>query len=552
LSVSFACLSMTNLHLRRLEYLLFGLVPLCFGLFAVFLGQDANWDLRNYHFYNPYAFLYGRMDVDVAPAHVATFYNPILYVPFYWMVVSLSPKLVGFLLGLIQGLNFIPLYFVSKQLITAFSPSHTSIQGHFDARACFISLCVAVLGLLGAGNVSELGTMFSDNILSILILTALYVCLSAVSSGRLLPVAIAGLLCGLAMGLKQTTAVFGLGLCLALLFTPQGLPRGLLFAFVFGMTALIGMAVTGGYWLWEMWHRFGNPLFPYYNHIFKSPMAFQDAYRDARFLPDGWREWLFMPFILLKDPYQAGEVAFFDLRLALFYPVVVTGLIAALALRLKDKALMEKYLPAPMSVVLAFCAISYLLWLKVFAIYRYIVPLEMLAPLTLFLLIYAVMQNMRQSFRIWWLFAAILLVTTRPLAWDRVPWLPNAKDYFGVQLPEITDADHTIILMTGYEPMAYLIPYFPRNIPFLRIHSYFTGPSDHPNGYDLLMQRRIAGHDGPIYVIFRSMDESTAVSATKAYGLHLVKEECQGMKPHIDRCCEGVLMFCAVKKDFTK
>lgn len=538
--------------LRYLELTGYIAVPICFGLLAVFLGQDANWDLRNYHFYNPYALLYGRMDVDVAPAHVATFYNPILYVPFYWMVVSLSPKLVGLLLGLVQGLNFIPLYSISKQLITAFKPTREDSQGHFEVRLCFLSLCVSVLGLLGAGNVSELGTMFSDNILSILILTALYLCISAIPSGRFALVVIAGFLCGLAMGFKQTTAVFGLGLCLSLLFTPHGIKRGLFFAFVFGIAAMAGMALTGGYWLWEMWHRFGNPLFPYYNHIFKSPMAFQDAYRDARFLPDGWREWLLMPFILLKDPYQVGEVAFFDLRLAFLYLALIAGLIAALVLRLKDKDSMQRYFSAPIRLVLAFCTISYILWLKVFAIYRYIVPLEMLAPLAMFLLSYAVMQNLRQSFRIWWLFAAVLLVTTKPLAWDRVPWDSNAKDYFGVKLPVMPDADHTLILMTGYEPMAYLIPYFPRNIPFLRIHSYFTGPSDHPNGYDLLMQRRIAEHTGPIYVLYRSMDESTAVSATKAYGLHLVKGECQIMKPHIDICCEGALMFCAVKKDVSR
>lgn len=534
--------------LRYLEFTAYIVVPVCFGFFAVFLGQDANWDLRNYHFYNPYAFLFGRMDVDVAPAHVATFYNPILYVPFYWMVVSLPPKVVGFLLGLIQGLNFIPLYSLSKQLISAIQPISANSTG-FEVRMRFLSLCVAVLGLLGAGNISELGTMFSDNILSILILTALSACISAISSGRLLSVVIAGLLCGLAMGLKQTTAVFGLGLCLALLFTARGLRQGLVRAFVFGVTALMGLAITGGYWLWEMWHRFGNPLFPYYNHIFKSPMAFQDAYRDARFLPDGWREWLFMPFILLKDPYQVGEVAFFDLRLAFLYLAAISGLIAALVLRLKDKGSMKGAFSGSIGLVLAFCTISYLLWLKVFAIYRYIVPLEMLAPLALFLLIYAVMRNLRQSFRIWWLFAAVLLVTTRPLAWDRVPWDSNARDYFGVQLPVMPDAQHTLILMTGYEPMAYLIPYFSRNIPFLRIHSYFTGPSANPNGYDLLMQRRIAEHDGPIYVLYRSMDESTAVSATKAYGLHLIQEECQTMKPHIDKCCEGVLMFCPVKKD---
>ena len=52
------------------------LAPLCFGAFAAFvLQQDANWDLRNYHWYNPYAFLNGRWDVDIMqrrPRHFTT------------------------------------------------------------------------------------------------------------------------------------------------------------------------------------------------------------------------------------------------------------------------------------------------------------------------------------------------------------------------------------------------------------------------------------------------------------------------------------------------
>ncbi|MCA2525381.1 MAG: hypothetical protein IM553_25545, partial [Microcystis sp. M57BS1] len=30
------------------------------GIISVILGQDVSWDLRNYHFYNPYMLLTGR------------------------------------------------------------------------------------------------------------------------------------------------------------------------------------------------------------------------------------------------------------------------------------------------------------------------------------------------------------------------------------------------------------------------------------------------------------------------------------------------------------
>ena len=69
-----------------------GLIPLAAGLYVIGIGQDANWDLRNYHFYNPFAYLTGRMGHDVAVSHVATYYNPLLYIPFYYAVTTLPPK----------------------------------------------------------------------------------------------------------------------------------------------------------------------------------------------------------------------------------------------------------------------------------------------------------------------------------------------------------------------------------------------------------------------------------------------------------------------------
>ena len=48
-----------------------GELTLCLAagvIMSVMLGQDANWDLRNYHLYNPYALLHGRLGVDLLPA----------------------------------------------------------------------------------------------------------------------------------------------------------------------------------------------------------------------------------------------------------------------------------------------------------------------------------------------------------------------------------------------------------------------------------------------------------------------------------------------------
>src|SRR5260370_40668300 len=71
---------------------------------ALALGQDANYDQQNYHFYAPYALLKNRILYDIFPAFSGpTFTNPIPYLPFYWLARNPPPRLLGALLGHLYG-----------------------------------------------------------------------------------------------------------------------------------------------------------------------------------------------------------------------------------------------------------------------------------------------------------------------------------------------------------------------------------------------------------------------------------------------------------------
>ena len=72
------------------------------GCISLALGQDANWDLKNYHIYIPYAFMHGRLGLDVAPAQMAqmqTYLNPLLDIPYFLLAVQLQwpSRVVAFL-----------------------------------------------------------------------------------------------------------------------------------------------------------------------------------------------------------------------------------------------------------------------------------------------------------------------------------------------------------------------------------------------------------------------------------------------------------------------
>jgi len=512
-------------------------VPPLFGLLAIWLGQDASWDLCNYHFYNPYAWLHGRMGFDVAPAQVATFYNPLLHLPFYLIVERLPPRAVGFLLGTLQGMNFPLLWGIGLALI----PKST---GSTPRDAAFLSAVAALLGMLGAGQISELGTTFGDNLLSLPLLAALSLLLRAPPSP--IPAAVAGLLCGIAAGLKQPMAVYAVGFCAAFFFRNDPFGRRILLALCFGLGVLAGIALSGGFWLVEMAQRFGNPLFPYFNQLFHSPWAAVADYRDARFIPASWGEALASPLYFALMPRKLAEVVFRDLRLPLLFLLLLTLLGRALHGRCRpDRPPRSGTSDAALRYLTGAGLISYLVWLKLFAIFRYAMLLEMLAPLGIFLAIARLTPTGRFRRPAWSAAALLILLTVVPADWGRVPW---SGGYFGVQPPPLAEPLRTMVLMTGHEPSAYLIPFFPPTVRFLRIQSYFTGPTAQPNAFDRQMRRDIDGHEGPIFVLFRSYEVETTRNALRHFGLALAPQPAMTIQTHFETNPLYPLHFCAVER----
>ena len=77
------------------------------GMVSVYHGTDAHWDLKNYHIYNPFAAINNRYTIDVAPAQLQTYLNPILDYPFYFAIKLFNdhPRTIAFAMGLVQGIN---------------------------------------------------------------------------------------------------------------------------------------------------------------------------------------------------------------------------------------------------------------------------------------------------------------------------------------------------------------------------------------------------------------------------------------------------------------
>ena len=526
----------------RFVRLLLGLTPIAFGLSILWLGQDTSWDLRNYHFYNPFAFLNNRLGHDVAVAHVATYYNPLIYIPFYWAVTSLPPQWVGFLLGFIPGLNVFPIFGIARRVVVLSRP----------LQSAWFCLFLSAVAMLGAINLAEIGTSFGDNVLSLPVLGAIWLIVrfrerlcASVRAGWPAAVA-AGVLAGSALGLKLPFAVYCVGICAAFFGLPAPFSRRFALAFVFGLGVLAGASLTGGFWLLEMWQRFQNPFFPYFNEVFKSPWGALGSYRDERFIPTGLLMWLSFPIWFNIDPMQVGEVGFRDLRFPLLYILLLLMLGRMLLRRLQRRGGKDPHGEASASMTpffIVFMVVAFVLWMKLFAVYRYAVVCEFLAPLTVFLALEALLKDERRRLMTAVGCLVFLLATLAPGNWGRRPW---SNDYFDIRLPELARTRKAVVLSAGHEPMAYLIPYFPPEVRFLRIQGFVTGPSPHLNETDRTMMKILADHTGPMMVLYKNFEEGHALEALEFYGLKMEPATCERFLPDIEPYRDYVFHLCTV------
>jgi len=514
------------------EWLFLGLVVLFWSGFVIALGKDTSWDFRNYHWYVPYAFLNGRMGLDVAVAHQATYYNPLLDVPFYWLATHTHSWFAIGALGAVQGTNVVPLYLIAREAVRV---EETKLAAG----------ALALLGVTGALTVSLYGTTYYDNVMSVFLLTALALVVvkrDELRQGRLVRAgmitAIGGFLGGCAVGLKLPEAPFALGFAAALVALGGDLKHQATRLVAGGLGGVAGFALCAGWWMLRMQHLTGNPLFPYFNEYFRSGLALAAPYRDMRFVPTHfWRAVLF-PLLFSIDWHVADDLGFQDIRVGAAY--ILSLAVAGLALfgrRAKDP-LMDGRATIP---VIAFAGVSYIVWLKIFAIYRYILCLEMLSPLLIATAI-GLMPLSRRSrlVGIACVFFAILLVTRS----EFIERAPLGDPYVQVALPPIADPQKAMALMTGDGPLGFLAPAIPHRIPLLRIDGWMVQPND---GTRMTrgMRARVADHlkrGGSLYLVADAFDMTRASEALTDYGLAIVWTECR----LFDTNLSGTYQFCPV------
>lgn len=513
---------LTSRWSNRLPDRAFLLVPPAFGLLSVLLGQDANWDLQNYHLYNPWAFLTGRIGHDLAPAGLQSYFNPLIDLPYHWMTGHLPPRAVAFLLGAFQGLNFLLLRGIARRTLPAATPGR-------------VPAMLALAGCLGAAFLSELGNTMGDNATALCVLGAaawLLRAWPALEAGGWRGAAAGlagGLLVGTGVGLKLTNAPYAVGLAAALFWALRGWTRpgwrpAAVAAAALGLGVALGIAATAGYWFARMWQEFGNPLFPQFNALFRAELAVEGMVADTRWRPRGLAEWLLFPVVFTLRPERFGEVPI----LQLLWPVAY-GLFGAWALeaawrlgrasrraRPRSGAALRApgpgsggAVPAPARFVLAFLAVSYLAWMVVFSIGRYAVAMELLLPLATWIAWHRLAAPRRA--RRWaaaCIAAAVAVSVARFETWGHAGW---AERHYAVEVPSIPEPQRSTLLVLA-SPAAWLLPHFPPALVHVSLNSPTLPESA---GYRRRADGIVASRPGPVYALVAGAQDARQESLAR-------------------------------------
>jgi len=460
--------------------------------FSLFLGQDASWDLRNYHYYNPHAWITNRGALDIAPAQMQSYFSPFADTVYYKLVKA------GFSSGVIGAVLAIPV------AISLFFLGMISVQILPPEAGRFPVFAILVLAATGSSGFPVIGTTISEWHVTALFTASIWIAIRYNVALRLnlknnnlkdknsIPIYfnilwfICGFLGGAGVGLKLTGGSYAIGLALMCL-SMCGIFKSHLKYFVFlCIGGVIGFIFTFSYWGFEIWSKFGNPLFPIYNNIFKSPMASLQSYVDARYAVKSIWELLSLPYRLMSENWLVSEMIQRDWRLALGLSGVIWLSFSPVKNLKEQRAL---WLP-----IFVFCISSYLIWAGLWGIYRYAETLEIIMSLSIISCVMKIIPNWKNLAV--FLVSFIIIITTKYPDWGR---LPHGKPAVLSTIPDLPSG--SMVVIASVEPISYIVPSLPPEIPVISLINNFMKPGQEDIKLQNLATERVLKHNGSLWLL---------------------------------------------------
>jgi hypothetical protein len=506
-----------------------------FAIMAYSVGQDGNWDFYNHHFYNAHSFMNDRFWFDIQAGQRQNYFSPFLDIPFYVLTQAFGTLIASLFYAVFQSWQAPAIFILSYLLLR-------SLDLRFPA-ALAIAVCLTVLAVLTPLNFLLVGTTTGDNSTATIVLAGLSCFVLALSRiHRSPPVkwnwvlfASAGILTGLAVGLKLTNGPFAVALAVCGLLVPGDFRLKFKVVLVLGFSSFAGLLLGYGYWGWFLYQEFQNPVFPEFNHIFQSDYMKHVHLTDKTFKVTILSGRFLYPFFYNLFTGTMNHQQFLDLRIPLLY-IMMVGICATLIV---SPSVRKRCTNHPVSSgILLFCGVSYLVWLHLFSSTRYLVVLEVLVPAAIVAASFLIFRRKRvaaalASVLILAVTATTVVAVKKGHAFGlRTPW---GNSPFQVRFPDFELAD-SMVLVSGGQAMSFIIPSAPESTRFVRIDSNlnYVGYTSLEDRYSNEMGRRlskaIAGHQRAFFIISTDNEEAFADDDLNYFGLKRNTESCSSIE----------------------
>ena len=495
------------------------------------LGKDMAWDTLNYHLYAGFSALNDRFGQDYFAAGPLSYLNPLAYIPFYAMIRAGLPALV--ICSILAAVHSIILW-LAFELGISVCPSED------DRTRVLAGCCAAALAFMNPILMQEIGSCFADVTTAELALGGWLLLASAVRSPRTSRVICAGLILGAASSLKLSNALHAESAFAMLLFLPVSWRGRIRQGILYGASLGIGFAVVAAPWSYRLEAAFGNPLFPLFNNVFRSPEFTTEPMIHHRFIPDSLAEALWRPFAMV-DPVRMvhEELSAPDSRYAILVVLVILAVLRWVWVRFGRKSS-----PAPRSaqshdsgrVLLALgCGfgMDWILWLHISGNGRYFLAMACVAAAVLVGLLFKLFES-RPKVRNYVLMAifvsqAIQLYMGAEYRWNGMPW---GGQWFDVSVPEKLKSQPNLFLTTGTQSNSFLAPFLDKHSGLINFSGGYTLDPEGANG--ARVQALIRKFSPNLRILMRRTAQrpSGADDALKWFGLRTDLSDCATITAH--------------------
>jgi hypothetical protein len=234
---------------------------------SVPLGEGhigISWDALNHHFYLGWTAEHPRFDRDFLAASYQALQFPYLYWPAYKLAVTgWSGAWAGAVLVSLNCLAVPPLWMMAR----------LCMPGREWFEVAMRTLAVALAFMSGL-IVSLFDSTSNDLYAAIPFVWAMAWGLEGLQASGAAPlsarraVILSGLLAGVSVAFKLSNGFLAVLLPGLWLFSAGAFRRRVMNTVLGGVAAIAGFVLAYGYWGWQLWMQFGNPVYPFYDPWF--------------------------------------------------------------------------------------------------------------------------------------------------------------------------------------------------------------------------------------------------------------------------------------------